>query len=62
MYADDTVLYSTHIDPVTSIKNCQCLMDTLSKWCQENKLTINIGKTKHMFVIRIKSTSGTGIR
>ena len=54
MYADDTVLYATHTDPNMCIKNCQGLLDGLSTWCQENKLTINTTKTKHMFVGRRK--------
>ena len=54
MYADDTVLYANHLDPITCITNCQRLMDGLSAWCQVNKLTINTSKTKHMFVSRRK--------
>ena len=54
MYADDTVLYANHLDPILCMENCQRLMDNLSAWCQENKLTINTSKTKHMFVNRRK--------
>ena len=54
MYADDTVLYANHIDPKSCVKNCQQLLDRLYIWCQYNKLTINISKTKHMFVARKK--------
>ena len=54
MYADDTVLYANHLDPILCMENCQRLMDNLLAWCQENKLTINTSKTKHMFVNRPK--------
>ena len=54
MYADDTVLYASHNDPNYCIENCQRLLDHLSIWCQRNKLTINVDKTKHMFVSRKK--------
>ena len=30
------------------------MLDCLTKWCNKNKLTINICKTKHMFVSRRK--------
>ena len=52
MYADDTVLYSANIDPTECMKNTQMLVDKLAVWCSFNRLTINIGKTKHMFVPR----------
>ena len=47
LYADDTVLYSAH----PQSKQLECIMMTgLSKlydWCNLNKLTINITKTKY---------------
>ena len=52
MYADDTVLYTNHVDPITCINKGQALLDCLVTWCQNNKLTINTSKTKHMFVGR----------
>ena len=52
MYADDTVLYATDQNPENSIRNCQLLLSKLVEWCAKNKLTINIAKTKHMFVSR----------
>ena len=54
MYADDTVLYVSDQDPMACVKNSQRLLDELYRWCQKNKLTINISKTKHMFVARRK--------
>ena len=50
MYADDTVLYTSHFDPIICIDKCQRQLDCLTKWCNKNKRTINICKTKHMFV------------
>ena len=50
MYADDTVLYACHVDPIICIEKCQRMLNCLSKWCNRNKLTVNISKTKHMFV------------
>ena len=52
MYADDTVLYTSHDDPNTCIERNQHMMDGLVSWCQKNKLTINTSKTKHMFIGR----------
>ena len=50
LYADDTVLYVSH----ESYKRAADLLDEglhiLSKWCVENKLTINVKKTKHLIV------------
>ena len=54
MYADDTVLYANHLEPLVCMEKCQQLLDSLFDWCQRNKLTINISKTKHMFVNRRK--------
>ena len=54
MYADDTIMYASHSDPLLCLKGSQRLMDQLQNWCNINKLTINIGKTKHMFVPRKK--------
>ena len=52
MYADDTVLYAIDANPKHSIIKCQSLLDKLENWCKLNKLTINISKTKHMFIPR----------
>ena len=45
---------ANHKDPEICMEKSQGLMDGLFTWCQENKLTINIIKTKHMFVGRKK--------
>ena len=59
MYADDTVLYTNHNDPLTCMSRSQNLFDQLYNWCLTNKLTININKTKHMFIVRKKSQEET---
>ena len=50
MYADDTLLLSSG----TTINECttkgQAILDKLITWCDLNKLTINVKKTKSMFI------------
>ena len=48
MYADDTVLYSSHLASKTVRKNIQCDLDKVQNWCKENRLTVNVSKTKIM--------------
>ena len=47
LYADDTVLYFAH----EQLKRLECIISnglrTLNDWCNLNKLTINISKTKY---------------
>ena len=52
MYADDTVTYVSDSNPKKCLSQIQKCLDTLVEWCTYNKLTINIQKTKHMFVPR----------
>ena len=52
MYADDTVLYETHPDHSVCYTLSQDAVDRLSKWCVNNKLTINVDKTMHMLIPR----------
>ena len=40
MYADDTVLYTTHTDPNTCLLASQDLFNQLYHWCSYNKMTI----------------------
>ena len=47
LYADDTVIYSCG-DLIESTANlCQDL-SAFKYWCDKNKLTLNIGKTKYV--------------
>ena len=50
MYADDTLLLSSGSDVDESIRNGQCMLDKVIAWCDSNKLTINVKKTKSMFI------------
>ena len=52
MYADNTVLYTTDPNPLNIIKDSQIMLTNLMEWCNMNKLTINISKTKHMVIPR----------
>ena len=48
LYADDTVLYSTNIDEAEAHANIRNDIGNLYEWCNTNKLTVNIKKTKLM--------------
>ena len=46
LYADDTVIYSTNKDEAVAYGNVERDLKILMKWCDKNRLTINIKKTK----------------
>ena len=48
LYADDTVLYSTNVDEASAHANVKQDMNLLFEWCNKNKLTVSIKKTKLM--------------
>ena len=50
MYADDTLLMSSAETMAESILSCQKMLDNIMAWCDKNKLTVNIKKTKCMFI------------
>ena len=55
MYADDTVIYTTG-----SIPDCtnrlETDLSTLKHWCNMNKLSLNVKKTKYtIFGLRLKT-------
>ena len=50
MYADDTLLMSSSIDMNESVSKCQLMLDKVITWCDNNKLTVNVKKTKCMFI------------
>ena len=54
MYADDTVILVENDDPILAINSMQKVLDKAIEWCKQCKLTINVKKTKHMFVLRNK--------
>ena len=50
MYADDTLLMSEGPTILESISRCQVKLDKLIAWCDANKLSVNIKKTKCMYI------------
>ena len=50
MYADDTVVYTSSKTFNEGFSNLERDLCSLTKWCNNDKLTLNIGKTKHMVV------------
>ena len=50
MYADDTLLKSQAKTRIESVSLCQDMLDKIIDWCDKNKLTVNIEKTKCMFI------------
>ena len=48
LYADDTVVYTVGVDMEVAMTNLQSNLNHISEWCNRNKLTINVGKTKAM--------------
>ena len=56
LYADDTLLIYSHKD-LEEVNRCmQSDMDRVSKWCNENKLTINPEKSQSMLISRTNDT------
>ena len=51
LYADDMVIY-TPILGADSMQNVQSDVNAVYKWCNKNKLTINVGKTKAQYFPR----------
>ena len=52
MYADDTILYSADENIYRACAANRKTLNTLYDWCDTNRLTINIAKTKHMIISR----------
>ena len=50
MYADDTVLYTPNKTSAEGLKVMEENHSFVTEWCNNNKLTVNIAKTKHMVV------------
>ena len=50
LYADDTVLYISSDSPKDTCTRLQNGLTILSEWCNENKLSINVSKTKLLIV------------
>ena len=62
MYADDTLVMSTGSTENEAIENFQYNLDILTRWCHQNKLTINMSKTKHMCITIKKKTCDIRIK
>ena len=54
MYADDTLLICKDENPSRVTDKAQKALQKVYKWCQANKLTMNIDKTKFMIVRHMK--------
>ena len=54
MYADDTLIMSEGKTEIEAVEKSQARLNILTSWCQQNKLTINISKTKHMCITNRK--------
>ena len=50
LYADDTTIYDIQYDVNVLEHNLQLALSTLAVWCTENRMRINIDKTKFMLV------------
>ena len=46
LYADDTVLYASHSEEIVAHGYVQQDLNKVVKWCNSNKITMNIKKTK----------------
>ena len=53
MYADDTVILTHGTSATTATDTMQEVLTRVTTWCNTNKLTINVKKTKHMLVSRV---------
>ena len=50
MYADDTVVYTSSKNIGEGFSHLERNLCSIIKWCNNNKLTLNVGKTKHMVI------------
>lgn len=55
MYAGDTVLVAIHEALPTIQNNIMVDLSALSKWFLHNKLTINTDKSKHNYLLKIRT-------
>ena len=50
MYADDTVVYTSSPTLKEGFANLDTNLYSIIQWCNSNRLTLNVGKTKHMII------------
>ena len=62
MYADDTLLMSDAKTMNESVSHCQDMLDIIVTWCDVNKLTINVKKTKCMYINSRKEKSNCPLK
>ena len=48
LFADDTVVYTSSPSESNALQHMQTGIDNFVNWCDKNKLTVNIEKTKYM--------------
>ena len=48
MYVDDTVVYTSSPTLKEGFANLDTNLHSIIQWCNNNRLTLNVGKTKHM--------------
>ena len=58
MYADDTTLYC-NLDETSTSDSLNNKLKFITNWKDANKLSLNIGKAKHMIYHNIKKTVKT---
>ena len=51
MFADDTTVWTSHKNTSTLFQLMQSEMELIDRWLVSNKLSINIEKTKFMFLV-----------
>ena len=51
MFADDTTVWTSHKNTSTLFQFMQSEMELIDRWLVSNKLSINIEKTKFMFLV-----------
>ena len=65
LYADDTVLYCSGLTKEEVIRDLQPDLDRFQEWCNANKLTLNVKKTKLVSFgtcHKVKSAKGSVVR
>ena len=60
MYADDVIIYASHIDRVEADRMLQEDLDRVSAWCLQNFMTINTAKSMCMYFGSKTKLSGAG--
>lgn len=62
LYADDTVIYTANTDSLTNIQILNHNADLFYRWCNLNKLTVNISKSKCMLFSNINERTSVNLR